>query len=51
MINDDIKTKALTNTINKIAQENKDSGELVIVATLILSVYIKELDNLMKEDI
>lgn len=49
MINEELTMKALTNTIDNI-KKDEASADLVITATLILSIYIKELNRLLEEE-
>ena len=49
MINEKLTMKALTNTID-IIKKDEDSADLVIMATLILSVYVRELNKLLEDE-
>lgn len=47
-MNEEILMQAMTNTIERIKE---DSGvDTIVVATLILSIYLRELNNLLKEE-
>lgn len=47
-MNEEILMQAMTNTVNKIKE---DSGaDTIVVATLILSIYLRELNTLLKEE-
>lgn len=49
-MNEEILMQAMTNTIYKIKEEGDASADLIVMTTLILSVYLKELNLLLKEE-